>query len=273
MTGMRWFISSSPVPPAATSSRTPTLQRIVRDYLSGFATAGCEYVVSTAQREQLGRLLSGFYASSVATAPGCGCGVSVGKAARWTKYRVQIECVREGEATEMYDIAFGPELLSRLHGLHPWWLNAVGGHGDAWLLVYKLFAGAVPAGTAFVTRWGATLIVEVERNRRARVWADPRRPRPRRDGRRAGARGVPPRRAVCTLIVALEGVARVQMRATVGSQVRLTDSAIPAAERTELARQAAAHHDANGVGQRIRVAFPIRVLAAEDVEYDGSESE
>ena len=91
MTGMCWFISSAPLAPAAASPRTPTLQRILAGYLSGVESAGCKYVASTAQREQLGRLLAGFYASSVTTAPGCG--VSVGKAARWTKYRVQVECV------------------------------------------------------------------------------------------------------------------------------------------------------------------------------------
>ena len=59
-----------------------------------------------------------------------------------------------------------------------------------------------------------------------------------------------------------------QLRVTVGARVPLADAAIPDAERDALAAQAAAHLTAHGGRRRITTAFPIRVLAIEDVEYD-----
>jgi hypothetical protein len=103
MTGKRGFLSSSRVVPAVASPDAPTLQRIVRDYLSDFATAGCEYVVSATEPAKLCRLLSGFFASSVSTASGCA--VRDGKPIGFARYRVHVDCVRTGQVLETFSIA------------------------------------------------------------------------------------------------------------------------------------------------------------------------
>lgn len=173
-------------------------------------------------------------------------------------------------------------MLARLYGLQPNWLNACPGYNDSWTVLFKLFAGAVPAGTlravmlpnfnkyAFVERYGATrgapLAWDVDARELERILDGVDGGRalvvhtlatPHTERALAACAGLD---AVRTLYLACEHVARrVQLRATVGASVALDAPTIPLDVRAALRAQAGAHH-------ADRVAFPIRLLAIEAID-------
>jgi hypothetical protein len=280
MLGERYFVTSASVAAAIGSVQAPTVQSIISEYLltSVSAEEGVTFKVSTRQRDKILRLTSGFYASST-RCDGRG---------RFVGYMVAVDVWRNGMIEQELTLPLGFEFLSRLYGLRSWWLNPLGRF--VWQTICSMVSGAVPAGTllhvtlqnfnmsAFICARGEARVLvlglPVMRRFAERLLTREQRFEFRlctrhwmtKLGRIAGISAVVTISFTCTPLVK-----RARCRATIGEPVPLHSIADSMSRSVliELADQKWLDENTGDYTKLVRHAFPIMILAIEDLDFHG----